>query len=63
MRRFNKILSPNLGLALIVIGVVALITSHLRVWRFANLFSLLSLIVILGGIIVYVVAFNGKEKY
>ena len=63
MRRFNKILSPNLGLALIVIGVVALITSHLRVWRFANLFSLLSLIVILGGIIVYVVAFNDKEKY
>lgn len=63
MRRFNKIHSPNIGLALIVIGVVALITSHLRVWRFANLFSLLSLIVILGGIIVYVVAFNDKEKY
>ena len=63
MRRFNKIISPNLGLALIVIGVVALITSHLRVWKFANLFSLLSLIVILGGIIVYVVAFHDKEKY
>ncbi len=63
MRHSIKRLSPDCGLALIVVGVVAMIASHLFECRLSNLFSLLSIIVIMGGMIVYVIAFKAREKY
>lgn len=63
MRHSIKRLSPDCGLALIVVGVIAMIASHWFECRFSNLFSLLSIIVVMGGIIVYVTAFKARERY
>ena len=63
MRNSIKKLSPNYGLALIVIGVVTMIASHWFECRFSNFFSLLSILAVMGGIIVYVVAYRAREKY
>ncbi len=63
MRHPVKKLSPAYGLALIVIGVVVLIASHWFECRLSNFFSLLSILAVMGGIIVYVVAYRAREKY
>jgi uncharacterized membrane protein len=63
MRHLIKISSPNYGLALIVVGVVTLIASHMFECAYSNVFSLFSALAVLVGIIVYVKGYRTKEKY
>ena len=57
-----KKLSPGHGLALVVAGVVAMIANHWCVSAFSNIVSLLSLLAVLAGVVLYVAAYKAGER-